>query len=588
MHRGSFRAGLAALFVAELGLSVLASFAGAAPSEAAGQTLTFTPAADAYVSAAAPSTNYGTRTALRVDGSPILRSYLRFDLQGISDPVVAATLRIFANSNHRQGYSAYAVADTMWGETSITYANAPAMSATSTGSSGRVTTGTWTEVDVTPLVSGNGAISVGIATTGSTALALASRESGANAPQLVVVTASDASPTATSTSPPPSPPATATATKTATPPPPTDTPTATPTATSTPTAVPTATNTPTPPPATDTPAATPTATLTPTAVPTATDTPEPPPATDTPTATPSATPTPTPDSSSSPTVTDTVPPSPTATLTSTPTPAAGIDATLIAAGDIASCNSSGDEATAALLDSLEGTVITLGDNAYESGLAAEYADCYDPTWGRVKARTRPVPGNHEYVTGNAAGYYDYFGAAAGDPTKGYYSYDLGSWHIIALNTQCGFIGHCYAGSPQEQWLRADLQAHPASCTLAYWHQPRFTSGVHGSNPKYDAFWQALYEAGVDVVLNGHDHDYERFAPQNPSGLLDIERGIREFVVGSGGKSHSSLFTPIANSEVREGDTYGVLKLTLHATSYDWEFVPVAGSTFGDGGSGSCH
>jgi hypothetical protein len=274
--------------------------------------------------------------------------------------------------------------------------------------------------------------------------------------------------------------------------------------------------------------------------------------------------------------------------TSTPTPGSGVDATLIAAGDIAFCGSSGDEATAALLDTLSGTVITLGDNVYESATTAEFAQCYDPTWGRAKARTHPATGNHEYASGNAAGYYAYFGAAAGDAAMGYYSYDVGSWHVIALNAQCAFVGGCGAGSPQEQWLRADLQAHPAACTLAYWHQPRFSSGEHGNHTTYQPFWQALYEAGADVVLNGHDHDYERFSPQTPSGALDSSAGIREFVSGTGGKSQYPILIPIANSEAQNSDTYGVLKLTLHATSYDWQFVPVAGATFTDSGSGSCH
>ena len=272
----------------------------------------------------------------------------------------------------------------------------------------------------------------------------------------------------------------------------------------------------------------------------------------------------------------------------TPTPLGAGDATLIAAGDIAFCGSSGDESTAALLDTLAGSVITLGDNAYESGTDTEFAQCYDPTWGRAKARTRPSVGNHEYALGNAAGYYAYFGAAAGPGTTGYYSYDLGSWHVIALNAQCAYVGGCGAGSPQEQWLRADLLAHPAACTVAYWHQPRFSSGEHGGNTTYQAFWQALYEAGADVVLNGHDHDYERFAPQTPSGAPDSAAGIREFVSGTGGKSHYPIITAVANSEVQNSDTFGVLKLTLHATSYDWQFVPVAGATFTDSGTGSCH
>jgi len=270
------------------------------------------------------------------------------------------------------------------------------------------------------------------------------------------------------------------------------------------------------------------------------------------------------------------------------------DPILVGAGDIASCGSSGDEATAALLDAVfsggaPGEVFTAGDNAYNSGTAEEFANCYDPSWGRHRQITRPAPGNHGYNTSGASGYFGYFGAAAGDPSKGYYSYDLGAWHIVVVNSNCWEVGGCGAGSPQEQWLRADLAAHPAACTLAYWHHPRFSSGTHGSSTSVQAMWQALYDYGAEVVINGHDHDYERFAPQDPNGAADPERGIRQFVVGTGGMSHYPFpGPPIANSEAHNGDTFGVLKLTLHPTSFDWEFVPVAGKTFTDSGSQSCH
>jgi len=284
----------------------------------------------------------------------------------------------------------------------------------------------------------------------------------------------------------------------------------------------------------------------------------------------------------------------TVTVTSPPTTRPPIppstDPVLVGAGDIASCLSSGDEATADLLDGIAGTVATLGDNAYDNGTTFEYTSCYGPTWGRYKARTKPSPGNHEYNTPNATGYYEYFGAAAGDPTRGYYSYDLGAWHIIVLNTTLGCSPiSCAAGSAQEQWLRADLAAHSNVCTLAYWHHPRFNSGrSHGDNPTLSAFWDALYAMGADVVLNGHEHVYERFAPQTPAAAADSASGIRQFTVGTGGRSHGAFATTKANSEVREGNTYGVLKLTLHATSYDWRFVPMAGATFTDTGTGSCH
>ncbi len=284
-------------------------------------------------------------------------------------------------------------------------------------------------------------------------------------------------------------------------------------------------------------------------------------------------------------------PAPTSTPTAIPTATPTVDPNamvFVGAGDIASCSSSGDEATAALLDAIAGTVFTLGDNAYDAGSASEFANCYNPSWGRHKARTRPAPGNHDYYTSGASGYYNYFSAAAGDPSKGYYSYDLAGWHIIVLNSNCWAVKGCGVGSPQEQWARADLAAHPALCTLAYWHHPRFSSGPHGSDPTYQAFWQTLYDARADVVLNGHDHDYERFAPQNPNGLADALRGLREFVVGTGGASHYGISSVIANSEVHNDNTFGVLKLTLYPASYDWQFVPQAGKTFTDSGSTLCH
>jgi acid phosphatase type 7 len=279
----------------------------------------------------------------------------------------------------------------------------------------------------------------------------------------------------------------------------------------------------------------------------------------------------------------------TSTVTVTSSPPPSDDPVLVGAGDIASCSSSGDEATASLLTNIAGTVVTLGDNVYDNGTATEYTNCYGPSWGRFLSRTKPTPGNHEYNTANAAGYYGYFGAAAGDPSKGYYSYDLGAWHIIVLNSNssCTTIS-CAAGSAQDTWLRADLAAHTNVCTLAYWHHPRFNSGAaHGNNTAVANFWDALYQAGADVILNGHEHVYERFAPQTPAAVANAN-GIRQFTVGTGGRSHYTIGTIQPNSEVRDGNTYGVLKLTLHATGYDWQFVPVAGASFTDSGTASCH
>jgi len=280
------------------------------------------------------------------------------------------------------------------------------------------------------------------------------------------------------------------------------------------------------------------------------------------------------------------------------------DPVLVGAGDIASCSRTGDEATASLLEGINGTVATLGDNAYESGTSAEFSGCYDPSWGRHKARTMPSVGNHEYYTAGASGYFGYFGNAA-SPTesgctvncKGYYSYDLGSWHVVVLNSNCAAVGGCEKTSTQGIWLRNDLaNTINKQCTLAYFHHPRFSSSGIGNNSAVAPFWEVLYEAGAEVVLNGHAHNYERFAPQNPDGQLDQAQGIREFVVGTGGRSLNSFGTIRTNSEVRITDDYGsgnfgVIKLTLHPTGYDWEFVQIDGTVDGtprDPGSASCH
>ena len=257
---------------------------------------------------------------------------------------------------------------------------------------------------------------------------------------------------------------------------------------------------------------------------------------------------------------------------------------LIAVGDIASCASQGDEATAALVDGIQGTIIIAGDIAYESATAEEFADCYDPSWGRHRSRTRPAPGNHEYATPNAAPYYAYFGVSAGPPGLGYYSFDLGAWHIVSLNSNVD----AGAGSAQEKWLRADLAANTAHCTLGYWHYPVFSSGVHGNIAVMKDILRALYEFNADVVITGHDHDYERFAPQTVDAVADPARGIREFVVGTGGRSLTPILLAEPNSERRYFGGYGVLRLELDAQGYSWEFVPVAAAVSVDSGSGLCH
>jgi hypothetical protein len=262
---------------------------------------------------------------------------------------------------------------------------------------------------------------------------------------------------------------------------------------------------------------------------------------------------------------------------------------IVAVGDIASCSSTDDEATANLVGGIKGsTVLTLGDEAYPEGTTEEFDKCYKPTWGRFEDRTKPVPGNHEYNTKEAKGYFNYFGKVAGEPDKGYYSYDLDGWHIVALNSNCEEVG-CGASSPQVRWLEADLAKDAKSCTLAYFHYPLFSSGeyrpgIHEVKP----LWEALYAADADVVLNGHDHNYQRFAPQDPNGKADPKRGIREFVVGTGGRSLYPIGEPIANSEVDNDETYGVLTLAPHPDDYEWRFLPVEGETFTDSGSARCH
>ena len=268
--------------------------------------------------------------------------------------------------------------------------------------------------------------------------------------------------------------------------------------------------------------------------------------------------------------------------------------TLVGAGDIAGCsNISGAEATAKLIDAIPGTVFAAGDLAYEDGTYEEFQKCYGPTWGRFRARTRPAPGNHEYEGSTATGYFRYWDGQAGDPGKGYYSFDLGAWHIVVLNTNCGSkeLGGCAAGSPEETWLSQDLAAHSSACTLAYGHHALFSSGLfpkHAEHPELRVFWQDLYDAHADLILAGHEHSYERFAPQNAEGNPDPDHGIREIVVGTGGRSHTPLGYAKPNSEVRDDKTYGVLKLTLSPGKYRWEFLPIPGKSFRDSGAGVCH
>jgi 3',5'-cyclic AMP phosphodiesterase CpdA len=265
------------------------------------------------------------------------------------------------------------------------------------------------------------------------------------------------------------------------------------------------------------------------------------------------------------------------------------EAVVYAVGDIAECRDKPlAEApafrTAELLKQTTGPILALGDIAYQKGSDADFRNCFDPAWGELKPRILPVPGNHEYMTQGASGYYAYFGAVAGVPGKGYYSTRIGAWRIIALNSNID----AQTGSEQEQWLRAELTANKTKCTLAFWHHPVFSSAPRGIDPRMRDIWQALYQAGVDVILNGHEHLYERFAPQAPDGALDLSRGIREFIVGTGGASLYRFATVQPNSEARKGGVLGVLQLTLREDSYAWKFLPVAGETFQEVGQGRCH
>jgi hypothetical protein len=284
------------------------------------------------------------------------------------------------------------------------------------------------------------------------------------------------------------------------------------------------------------------------------------------------------------------------------TPSGGSpDPVLLVAGDIAGCTWSGDENTASVVNGLAGTVVTLGDNVYPNGTLTEFTSCYAPSWGQFKARTRPTPGNHDYNTPGATGYFDYFNGAgnqtgpAGDRSRGYYSFDLGTWHIVVLNSECETTtglwlkGGCAAGSAQETWFKADLAAATTNNVIVTWHKPRYSSSTeHGNSSHMQALWKVAYDRGVDLMLAGHSHNYERFAPMNASGAVDATFGMRELVVGTGGASYHGFTTPAATSEVRNTGTHGVLKLTLHASSYEWQFVPVAGKTFADAGTQAVH
>jgi hypothetical protein len=498
-------------------------------------------------------------------------SYLRFSLQSVSGTVTHATLWVYTQVASTVGYAAHNLPSNAWGELAITLNNAPPSDAATVGSSGPAPAETWTPINVTPLVTGNGLFSLVLTSTGGDASGfIASRESGAWAPQLEIVT----SPTAADTVAPP-------------------------------------------PPGIDVgPADTSQiataafgfsdheagvsfacgldgAALAPCSSPASYSL--------------------LPIGSHTFSVTARDAAGNTSVAVSRAwNVAAAADPVIAAAGDIACGPTDPDQnggngtgsrcmqkATSDLIAAGGyDSVIALGDEQYVCGGFSALLQSYGPTWGRFKGITFATSGYHDYLsfpggtdcdpTGQALGYYQYFGGAAGAVGKGYYSYDIGTWHVVSLNSKCDAAGGCDAGSPQELWLKTDLAAHPAACTLAFWHDPRFSSGNSGGNGQFDAFWRDLYAAHADVVLHGRDHDYERFAPQTPDRTAATD-GIREFVVGTGGEEHTPTAQPrAANSAVYNEDTFGVLKLVLHSGSYDWQFVPVAGSTFTDSGTGTCH
>jgi hypothetical protein len=266
-------------------------------------------------------------------------------------------------------------------------------------------------------------------------------------------------------------------------------------------------------------------------------------------------------------------------------------ATLLAAGDIGDCATGGPEATARLIAAHPGaTIAVLGDAAYPHGAAEDFAGCFEPSWGRFRDRMRPATGNHDHATPDAAGYTRYFGTRGGPPASHRYSYELGAWHVVVLDSDCWRVGGCGLGDPQARWMRADLRAHAGRCTLAYWHRPPFSSGRYGDpadTARVRALWQVAVQEGVDVVLTAHEHSYERHAPMDAAGARD-PRGPRLFVVGTGGGNLRRFHRPpLPTTEVRDGATWGVLRLDLRPGGYDWRFLPTRGATFTDRGSGDC-
>jgi hypothetical protein len=627
--------------------------------ELAVTTITFIAEADAQVSEANPSTNYGNATYLQVDGAadPEVESFIRLTVKGISGTIQNAKLRVYDSTNASNNGPAVYATGTSWTESALTWKSRPARTSAELDNKGSLTTNTWVDYDVTSQVTGNGTFSFVLAADSNDAATFSSRQ-GSQPPQLVIAVAGGQTLTPTvETS------ATTTMTETTT-------------TTETATEMATLTNTLTPAsstsltfiaeadarvkqssPSTNYGNAT-TLQVDDTSDPdlesfvrftvaevsgpvrsarvrlytTTNGTKNGPaiyatnPSWNEKDITWNKRPARTSGALDNKGVINTnswveyevtsqvtgngtfsfvlagdsndavafssrqgvQPPQLVVTfggnLTETTTPtisptSPGGSVTFVGAGDISSCDNNNDELTAQLLDSIPGTIFAVGDNAYDSGTLSQFTNCYDPTWGRYKDRIKPVPGNHEYLTSGASGYFQYF-----NNIPSYYAYNLGSWRIYALNSEIDVS----ASSEQVKWLQDDLAASPSQCVLAYWHRPRWSSGTHhGSDQTLQIVWQILYNAGAEAVINGHEHNYERFAPMNSAGQAD-PLGLREFVVGTGGRDLYDFGTLLPNSEVQDDTSFGVLKLTLRPTGYDWQFVPAAGSTFTDSGSTECH
>ncbi len=427
----------------------------------------FVSTADSFVLKDQPSANNGSFNEMQVDMVPHAEAYLRFDVNGLVDPVESATLRLWARDDTDMAPTVWMSRNTTWSESELTWNTRPALEAVVSVGVDPIKAESWWEVDVSGLVRGNGTYTIALVANSGDGVEFNSREAGGDQPQLLIQ------------------------------------------------------------PGEYTPPG------------------------------------------------EFVPP----VAASDETPV------LLAAGDIATCNFTEDELTARILDRNDGTVAALGDNVQGDGAPEEYEDCYEPTWGRHKDRTMPVPGNHDYETEGAEPYYEYWGDLAGEAGDGWYTYEIGEWQIFALNSNLDQVDH----DKQYDWLREELDASTAACTLAYWHHPRFSSSVrHGNNDWIEPFWDMLYENGAEIVLNGHDHVYERFAPQDPDQEGDPEFGIRQFTVATGGAPQRDFAATQPNSQVRMTGVHGVLRLELQPDGYRWEFLSVDGQVFSDTGAGECH